>query len=387
MRIVGSAEADAKLPAPENMEMEMKDRLTRVGSRIGQHPEPAVVQPLTVGHIPREPEEFTEQGILASGRGQIGKMTAGHDQHVDRRLGSHVREGDGVLGLGQKRRPEIAPDDPAKDTGLVDVLVILGAVRSLRLAHGGPSQSRSSFVVTLDHTIVMPELPEVEIVHLRMTGQLVVTTPGEPPLRFQHLTIGLAGPDSLQSDDPVTTSLGAELIELRYADQRKFGRVLHVGKDAREGSFRDMGPEPLGTDFSPATLAAALAGRRAPVKNVLLDQRRVAGLGNIYVDEALFRARIHPLRPAGSMSWEETEALHGAIVSVLEESLARRGTTFSSFLDGYGRQGDNGDNLRVYGKGRQNQPCPVCHAPLQSLRLAGRTSSYCPVYQPLRTDG
>ena len=223
------------------------------------------------------------------------------------------------------------------------------------------------------------------VVHLRMTGQLVVVAPDEPPLRFQHLAIGLLRPCLTRPERSGTPPTDADPIELRYADQRKFGRVLHVDERAREGLFQDMGPEPLEATFTPASLAATLAGRRAPIKNVLLDQRRVAGLGNIYVDEALFRAGIHPLQPAGSLVDEGIARLHSAIVTVLEESLVRRGTTFSSFLDGYGRQGDNGDNLRVYGRGRQNLPCPVCGAPLQSLRLAGRSSSFCPVCQPVQT--
>lgn len=222
------------------------------------------------------------------------------------------------------------------------------------------------------------------VVHLRMTGQLVVAAPGDPTLRFQHLAIGLVRPVLDGTDRPGASEPAADPIELRYADQRKFGRVIHVNPELREGLFRDMGPEPLDIAFAPATLASALVGRRAPVKNVLLDQRRVAGLGNIYVDEALFRARIHPLQPAGSLTSEEIGRLHGGIVTVLEESLVRRGTTFSSFLDGYGCEGENGSNLRVYGRGRQNLPCPFCGAPIQSLRLAGRSSSYCAVCQPLR---
>ena len=215
------------------------------------------------------------------------------------------------------------------------------------------------------------------LVHLRMTGQLVVAAPDDPPLRFQHLAMTLSQPeDESSSDEPV-------VVELRFADQRRFGRVLHVGAEAVPELLSHLGPEPLGADFTVPVLAAALRGRRAPIKNVLLDQRRIAGLGNIYVDEALFRAGIHPLQPAGSLTEVEVAAVHGAVIAVLSESLDRRGTTFSSFLDGYGRAGDNAANLRVYGRGRQGSPCPTCGAPLQTLRLSGRSSSYCPQCQPL----
>ncbi len=221
------------------------------------------------------------------------------------------------------------------------------------------------------------------VVHLRMTGQLVVVSRHEPPLRFQHLVIGLddGTPPDESNDGLASRSDGP--IELRFADQRKFGRVLHIAASERPHLFDALGPEPLLATFTVETLAAALVNRRAPVKNVLLDQRRIAGLGNIYVDEALFRARVNPLRPAGSLDASETEALHAGIVAVLTESLDRRGTTFSSFLDGYGRQGENGENLRVYGRGRSGQPCVVCGTPLQMVKLAGRSSTFCPVCQPL----
>lgn len=218
----------------------------------------------------------------------------------------------------------------------------------------------------------------VLLVHLRMTGQLVIADPAEPPLRFQHLALALARSSDQSSHGQRPT------IELRFADQRKFGRVLHIDAPSVPGLFRHLGPEPLAPDFTAVTLSDAVHGRRAPIKNVLLDQRRIAGLGNIYVDEALFRAGIHPLRPAGLLTSSDLAKLHEAIQTVLIEALDRRGTTFSSFLDGYGRRGENGSNLRVYGRGRMKAPCPTCGTPLESLRLGGRSSSYCPICQPIR---
>ncbi len=216
------------------------------------------------------------------------------------------------------------------------------------------------------------------VVHLRMTGQLVAVDPDTPPLRFQHLTIGLATP--METDG---STRNRHPVELRFADQRRFGRVLHVSAQERDDGFARLGPEPLDAGFTPDSLSQATRGRRAPIKNILLDQRRVAGLGNIYVDEALFRAGIHPLRAGASLSDAETEILRRAIVAVLDESLDRRGTTFSSFLDGYGEPGENGANLRVYGRGRSGEPCVTCGTPLALIRLAGRSTSFCPSCQSL----
>ncbi|HEV2527943.1 MAG TPA: bifunctional DNA-formamidopyrimidine glycosylase/DNA-(apurinic or apyrimidinic site) lyase [Thermomicrobiales bacterium] len=219
------------------------------------------------------------------------------------------------------------------------------------------------------------------LVHLRMTGQLVAARPDTPSLRFQHLTIGLASPGAGDDDSPA-----GESLQLRFADQRRFGRVLHVPRTERDEQFLRLGPEPLGPDFTPSALAGMTSGRKAPIKNILLDQRRVAGLGNIYVDEALFRAGVHPLRAGDSLTEPELVELHAAIVTVLEESLARRGTTFSSFLDGYGDPGENGMNLRVYGRARTGEHCVVCGTTLNLIRLGGRSTSFCPRCQRLDTS-
>lgn len=223
------------------------------------------------------------------------------------------------------------------------------------------------------------------IIHLRMTGQLVLTAPDAPPLRFQRLAIHLStGPDQ-RADESGDDLPSDEPVDLRFADQRKFGRVVHATSEQATSALSALGPEPLGSAFTPEVLGASLAARRAPIKSVLLDQRGIAGLGNIYVDEALFRAGIHPLRPAGSVPIDQVAVLHAAIVDVLERSLAHRGTTFNSFVDSYGMRGDNAAELNVYGRGRAGLPCRVCGTALQTVRVAGRTSSFCPQCQPLPT--
>ena len=204
------------------------------------------------------------------------------------------------------------------------------------------------------------------IVHLRMTGQLLVHQAADPPARFQHLAVGLDG--------------GAEI---RFADQRKFGRVLHVSTELVDRLDRRLGPEPLAASFTARRLAASLSRRPGKIKNVLLDQTVVAGLGNIYVDEALFRARLHPLRSAQLLSMPEVQTLHRAIRSVLRQGLTHRGTTFSSYRDANGEGGGNQRHLSVYGRGGRGEPCDACGAPLERLVVGGRGTHICPNCQTL----
>jgi formamidopyrimidine-DNA glycosylase len=201
------------------------------------------------------------------------------------------------------------------------------------------------------------------VVHLRMTGSLTVVPRGEPPLRFEHLAIGLGD------------------NELRFADQRKFGRVLHVPGVEAERLQTRFGPEPLSAAFTAERLAAALARRPGKLKSVLLDQAVVAGLGNIYVDEALFRARLHPERAANALTPDEIRRLHRAIRVVLREGLEYQGTTFSSFRDATGAEGRNQRNLRVYGRG-EREPCLRCGRPLARIVVGGRGTHFCPWCQP-----
>jgi formamidopyrimidine-DNA glycosylase len=203
------------------------------------------------------------------------------------------------------------------------------------------------------------------LIHLRMTGSLVLTGHATPPLRFQRLAIQLDNGN-----------------DLRFSDQRKFGRVLHVRDNEVRALDRRLGPEPLDARFTANELAVRLRRRGGPIKSVLLDQSLVAGLGNIYVDEALFRAGLHPLRRATELSAPEVRRLHRAIRTVLREGLDNRGTSFSSFRDGLGQAGDNQNNLRVYGRGRTGGPCPRCGSPLVRLVVGGRGSHVCPRCQP-----
>jgi formamidopyrimidine-DNA glycosylase len=196
--------------------------------------------------------------------------------------------------------------------------------------------------------------------HLRMTGQLVVVPAGTPPLRFEHLAIVL--------DDGQ---------EIRFADQRKFGRVRHLPVGATRRLDERLGPEPLSRGFTAARLGAALARRPGKLKSVLLDQRLIAGLGNIYVDEALFLARLHPERAANSLTDEEIRRLHRAIRAVLRAGIVHRGTSFSSYRDATGASGENQRFLNVYGQARGGR-CPRCGGEIARIVVGGRGTHFCP---------
>jgi formamidopyrimidine-DNA glycosylase len=208
------------------------------------------------------------------------------------------------------------------------------------------------------------------MVHLRMTGRLLVMPSDAPLVRFEHLAIHLDGDR-----------------DLRFADQRKFGRVLHLPFDEAQAQLDGaLGPEPLERGFTATYLLGRLRGRTAPIKSFLLDQRNIAGLGNIYVDEALFRSRIHPLTPAGTLGETQVRSLVRSIRAVLRSAIANHGTTFSSFENPYGERGSNADFLKVYGRARRGEPCLRCGSPLAWMQLGGRGTSYCPRCQRLPVD-
>lgn len=219
------------------------------------------------------------------------------------------------------------------------------------------------------YLIVDLDSDDALLIHLRMTGRLLVVPSTQPPIRFEHLAIVL---------DNGT--------DLRFGDQRKFGRVLLVDRGALVHLDSRLGFEPLGRGFTATVLHNGLRRRHGKLKNILLDQGFVAGLGNIYVDEALFRARLHPLRPASTITLEETRRLHRAIRTVLRQGIANQGTTFSSFENPYGEQGSNASRLQVYGKGRTGGDCPRCGHPLERLVVGGRGTTVCPTCQPRHGD-
>ncbi len=204
----------------------------------------------------------------------------------------------------------------------------------------------------------------VLVIHLRMTGSLSHAPTGALPTDAHRRAV-------LSLDDGV---------DVAYRDVRRFGTWLLLEPDDVDGYIdARVGPEPLDARFTARTLAAALAGRRAPVKAVLLDQRALAGVGNIYADEALWRSRIHPLTPAASLDAARVQALHRAIRRVLLTGIERQGSTLRDYRLPDGGSGAMQREFKVYGLA--GEPCDRCGTPIDKLRVAGRGTWFCPSCQ------
>ena len=199
------------------------------------------------------------------------------------------------------------------------------------------------------------------LVHLRMTGSFRTSVGG------------------FLEDDPHLRAVATldDGSDVAYRDVRRFG-TWHVlgGVELTSYLAARLGPEPLERGFTAAALGAILAERRAPVKAVLLDQRRLAGVGNIYADEALWRAAVDPRRPAGTLERAEVKALHRGIRAALQAGIARQGASLRDYRDPTGAEGTMQDEFRVYG--RAGLPCLRCGTPIAKTRIAGRGTWFCP---------
>lgn len=198
-------------------------------------------------------------------------------------------------------------------------------------------------------------------VQLRMTGRFALGTERPDPSEFRHVAA------ELDLDDGRT---------LWYDDMRRLGGFRLLPADRWGEEERRLGPEPLADGFGPGALGRALEGSRAPVKNLLLDQERLAGVGNIYASEALHVAGIDPRRPGRELAPDEVERLHAALRSVLSEALEHAGTTFRDYRAVNGRSGSFQDRLRVYA--REGEACPRCADTVRRIVQAGRSSYFCP---------
>jgi formamidopyrimidine-DNA glycosylase len=200
------------------------------------------------------------------------------------------------------------------------------------------------------------------VMHLRMTGNLLLIPP-RGPSEQPYVRVRMALDD------------GSLLL---FPDPRRFGTgVVLLGDTARDEYFSTrLGVEPLGPDFTADALRALARGRQSPVKAFLLSQERIAGVGNIYADEALFRARIHPLRPVGTLRRVQVEALHEAVVESLEAGIDARGASIDDFRHVDGARGSFQDRFLVHR--REGEPCPRCGTAIVKLRAAGRGTYVCP---------
>jgi len=206
-----------------------------------------------------------------------------------------------------------------------------------------------------------PTSPLYFIIHLGMTGQLTVIPSSESVAAHTHGFFVL--------DDG---------RELRYTDVRRFGRMLLVPESELANFTGELGREPL--EISAEDFCRRVGSRRARVKALLLDQRVLRGIGNIYADESLFRARLHPARIAENLTKKQLLALHGAVRKVLEEAILSRGSSVSDYVDSNGKRGKFQLRHRVYQ--RDGKPCFRCKAKIRRVIVAGRSSHFCPRCQP-----
>jgi formamidopyrimidine-DNA glycosylase len=199
------------------------------------------------------------------------------------------------------------------------------------------------------------------LIHLGMTGQIIVC-PAEAPVPA-HTHVFLALDDGR---------------ELRYTDVRRFGRMAMLSNGAHERVLGGLGAEPL--EVTEAEFRRRIQSRSAHIKALLLDQSVLRGIGNIYADESLWRARIHPQKLGSKLSHEEIRRLHRAVQSVLKEAIRMRGSSISDYVDAAGQMGEYQSRHRVYQ--RHSEKCFRCRAAIRRMIVAGRSSHYCPRCQP-----
>jgi formamidopyrimidine-DNA glycosylase len=214
------------------------------------------------------------------------------------------------------------------------------------------------------HLIVGLDSGDALVLQLKIGGQLLLVPPVEGPTTALMLLLRLDGDR-----------------RLFLRDETGFTRVRLVDVKGLEERFAELGLEPLSGEFHPGYLREKLGGRRARIKGLLLDQKIVAGIGNIYVDEALFDARIHPTRKANTLTQGEWTRLQAAVEENLKAGIEHRGTTFSLYRDVLGRRGHHQDHLKVFVQA--GKPCPGdCGGKVVREKVGGRATFLCPACQP-----
>lgn len=202
------------------------------------------------------------------------------------------------------------------------------------------------------------------LAHLRMTGQLIYA-PKRKEAKIEKYSRAL-----------IYFSDGSALI---YNDIRAFGFLQIISEKEEVEIKNKLGIDPLSSDFTLQNFQSAVSGRKGTLKSILLDQKTIAGIGNIYADEICFEARVYPGRKSDTLSDREIRLLHRATLKILRKSIRHRGTTFSNYVDGYGRKGEFINFLKVYGRGKKK--CLGCSGTVETKKIAGRTTHYCPSCQ------
>lgn len=199
------------------------------------------------------------------------------------------------------------------------------------------------------------------VIHLRMTGRLTHLPLPLPKEDKKHLRL------LFHLDDGTGLS---------FHDTRRFGRAFVLNSRDGQGYWSKLGPEPLEKSFGPTHLRRILKGRRRPIKSLLLDQAFVAGIGNIYADEALYKAHIMPSRPSGTLDDDDIRRLTRSIKATLRKAIDLQGSSIDSYRDSRGLEGRFQETFQVHR--RQGEPCPTCDHPVKKIRLGGRGTYFCP---------
>lgn len=231
---------------------------------------------------------------------------------------------------------------------------------------GGEFRAQTPSSSPLPSSFLLPSKAGWLGVHLRMTGQLLWVNRSEPLQKHARVRLFFEGNQ-----------------ELRFVDQRTFGQMWYVPAETEVSStvigLKLLGPEPFSDEFTTEYLTRKLHRRARPIKTALLDQSLIAGLGNIYADETLFLSGVMPTTLCADLTAEQIGRIHTAIIQVLQKAIESGGTTFSNFLNVQGVNGNYGGVAWVYN--RAGQPCRTCSATIERIKLAGRSTHFCPACQ------
>lgn len=214
------------------------------------------------------------------------------------------------------------------------------------------------------------------LIHLKLTGQLIYCTP-QKCIAGGHPFPEISARPTKFTRAVFRFSDGSELY---FNDMRRFGYLKIADGDELKKIEAEYGVDPLSKDFKYENFKNIFENKRISVKAALMDQKLIAGIGNIYSDEILFAARVKPTRPANSLKESELKKIFSAVRPILKKAIRHRGTSFSDYVDGRGEKGNFTSFLKIYGK-KAGEKCPVCGGPVKAVKIGGRTAKFCPKCQ------